>query len=56
MARMGHASTRAALIYLHATRDRDEVIAKALGSAFEQAMSGDAGTPSGTQRARKIGN
>ncbi len=31
MARMGHASPRAALIYQHATRDRDEVIAAALG-------------------------
>lgn len=30
MARMGHASPRAALIYQHATRDRDVVIAKAL--------------------------
>ncbi len=51
---MGHASTRAALIYLHATRDRDEVIAKALGSAFEEAMSGHTGTPSGTQDRRLI--
>jgi integrase len=30
MARMGHASPRAALIYQHATRDRDAVIAQAL--------------------------
>ncbi|MBO3752944.1 site-specific integrase [Streptosporangiaceae bacterium NEAU-GS5] len=40
MARMGHASTRAALIYLHATQDRDETIAKALGAAYAQAMNG----------------
>ena len=31
MARLGHASPRAALIYQHATRDRDAVIAAALG-------------------------
>lgn len=30
MARMGHASPRAALIYQHATRERDEAIARAL--------------------------
>jgi integrase len=30
MARMGHASSRAALIYQHATRDRDAAIAAAL--------------------------
>ncbi|WP_182900376.1 tyrosine-type recombinase/integrase [Microbispora sp. H10830] len=37
MARTGHSSTRAALIYLHATQDRDEANAKALGEAFETA-------------------
>jgi hypothetical protein len=31
MARLGHSSTRAAMICQHATRDRDEAIAKALG-------------------------
>ncbi len=31
MARLGHSSTRAALIYQHATRDRDKAIALALG-------------------------
>lgn len=36
MARLGHSSTRAALIYQHATRDRDEVIAKALGGLMQQ--------------------
>ncbi|WP_396685204.1 tyrosine-type recombinase/integrase [Microbispora sp. KK1-11] len=39
MARMGHASTRAALIYQHATRDRDRVIAEALGRAFTSAQT-----------------
>jgi hypothetical protein len=31
MARLGHLSTRAALIYQHATTDRDKAIALALG-------------------------
>ena len=32
MARLGHSSVRAALIYQHATRDRDRAIAQVLGS------------------------
>jgi integrase len=32
MARLGHSSMRAAMIYQHATRDRDQAIAKALGT------------------------
>ncbi|HEY7487093.1 MAG TPA: tyrosine-type recombinase/integrase, partial [Streptosporangiaceae bacterium] len=32
MARMGHSSTRAALIYLHATQERDKEIAKSVGT------------------------
>jgi integrase len=39
MARLGHSSTRAAMIYQHATRDRDEAIAKALGGLMHQARS-----------------
>ena len=35
MARMGHASPRVALIYQHATQDRDEAIARALGELIE---------------------
>jgi integrase len=31
MERMGHSSTRAALIYLHATRERDQQIAAGMG-------------------------
>ena len=53
---MGHASTRAALIYQHATVERDKAIAQALGSAFKAAQDGNSkGTKkrSGTQRARK---
>ena len=34
MSRMGHASPRAALIYQHATRDRDAEIAARLGTMF----------------------
>lgn len=36
MARMGHSSTRAAIIYQHATSDRDKVIADALGDLAKQ--------------------
>jgi len=36
MARLGHSSTRAALIYQHATRGRDQAIAMALGDLARQ--------------------
>jgi integrase len=36
MRRMGHASTRAALIYQHASEGRDRAIADALGELIEQ--------------------
>lgn len=36
MARMGHSSSRAALIYQHATRDRDVVIANALDGMIRE--------------------
>ena len=39
MARLGHSSTRAAMIYQHATGDRDQVIAKALGGLARQAQA-----------------
>lgn len=39
MARMGHASPRAALIYQHATRDRDAAIAAALSDLVTNAAS-----------------
>ena len=52
MARMGHASTRAALIYQHASQDRDKAIAEAMGDAFKAARKGTK-KRSGTQRARK---
>ena len=37
MERMGHSSTRAALIYLHATRERDEAIAAGMGKVLRDA-------------------
>jgi hypothetical protein len=58
MVRMEHASSRAALLYQHASQDRDKLIAAALGEAFKIARASDKsdkGTPkrSGAQRARK---
>lgn len=41
MARMGQSSPRAALLYQHATQDRDEAIAAALGDL----MTGAAPAP-----------
>ena len=35
---MGHASPRAALIYQHATRERDVVIAKALDGMIREVL------------------
>lgn len=43
MARLGHSSTRAALIYQHATRDRDQAIAMALGGLARQVGMATAG-------------
>jgi integrase len=37
MARLGHSSVRAAMMYQHATRDRDKAIAQALGGFIRQA-------------------
>ena len=37
MARIGHSSTRAVMIYQHATRERDQAIAKALVQLIEEA-------------------
>ena len=59
MDRMGHSSARAALIYQHATQERDEAIAAGMGKLLRRARrrahgAGGAGTeqPSGTHRAR----
>ena len=41
--RLGHSSTRAALIYQHATRDRDQAIAMAIGGLARQVGMATAG-------------
>jgi integrase len=63
MARMGHSSTRAALIYQHSTDERQRQIADALGQLARDelkrakgAAGRRAGSRSGTQRARKPRN
>ena len=43
MARMGHASTRAALIYQHANQEQDQGIAAALSADIDRARNGHAG-------------
>jgi integrase len=40
MARLGHSSPRAALIYQHATKQRDKLIAAALGEHFTATKGG----------------
>ncbi len=50
MARLGHSSVRAAMIYQHATRDRDQAIAKALGSLLREAGGGVQGQPECEER------
>ena len=53
MERMGHTSSRAALIYQHATRERDEEIAAGMGKLLSEARkTGKRSGRSGTQRAR----
>jgi integrase len=56
MARMGHDSERAALIYLHSTAERQRALADAVGDAARAELArprkGTAAKPSGTQRAR----
>jgi hypothetical protein len=37
MARIGHSSTRAVMIYQHATRDRDQAIAATLDALINEA-------------------
>jgi integrase len=47
MARMGHASPQAALIYQHATAERNRAIADALGAMIERAVGDDDGQDNG---------
>jgi hypothetical protein len=59
MARMGHSSTRAALIYLHSTDERQRELADALGELAAGELKRKTARPrgtagrSGTQRARR---
>ena len=52
MERMGHSTTRAALIYQHRTSERDKLIADAMGKLAKAELR-QRGRPSSTQRARK---
>jgi hypothetical protein len=55
MERMGHSSPRAVLIYQHATRDRDEAIAEAMGEVFATARrKGTSKGRSGTKAGRAL--
>jgi hypothetical protein len=45
MTRMGHASTRAALIYQHTAMERDRAIADALGKLAEETLKPEAPEP-----------
>ncbi len=51
MARLGHSSARAAMMYQHATRDRDQAIAKALGALMREVQQ-DLQEPTATSRKR----
>jgi hypothetical protein len=51
MERMGHSSTRAALIYLHATAERQRKLADSLGTFIEAERAADQDA-SGTDVAR----
>jgi hypothetical protein len=55
MKRMGHTSTRAALIYQHATRERDEASAAAMGEVLASVRRKGARNRSRTYRARRKG-
>ena len=57
MARMGHDSERAALIYLHSSRERQRALADAVGEAARRRAGQvekdqEGSTPTGTRRAR----
>ena len=51
MGRMGHSTTRAALIYQHRTTERDRLIAAVMSDIVETEL-GEIENPSGTYRAR----
>jgi integrase len=56
MDRMGHSTARAAMVYLHATDERQRAIADALSKLAEGSRKRRSSAPSGTQRARKRRN
>jgi integrase len=56
MDRMGHSTARAAMVYLHATDERQRAIADALSELAEGNRKRRSSAPSGTQRARKRRN
>ena len=51
MARMGHASPRATLIYQHAIRERDHAIAQALNDMIEATVRPGRRSPDGVSAA-----
>jgi integrase len=53
MDRMGHSTTRAAMIYLHGTDERQQAIADALSKLAKGSQERGSSRRSGTQRARK---
>ena len=53
MDRMGHASARAALLYLHGSDERQQAIAAALSNRAAAELGGTGQRSSGTQRARR---
>ena len=53
MDRMGHASARAALLYLHGSDERQQAIAAALSKRAAAELGGTGQRSSGTQRARR---
>ncbi|WP_234437904.1 tyrosine-type recombinase/integrase [Streptomyces sp. WM6368] len=50
MTRMGHSTARAALIYQHASADRDRLIADALGGLVKKGRKGTKRTKEDPQR------
>jgi integrase len=56
MARMGHASPRAALIYQHATRERDFVIAKALDGMIREVLDREWHADGTNTESKPVGN
>jgi len=57
MARMGHDSPRAALIYMHSSDERQRALAEAVANAalseLVKSKKGKAAKPSGTRKARR---